>query len=107
MTADQLEEYRMMCECPQVQQGKPRGYERFWLPSQEQIQDMIHRFTCDFRLMQDCYYWCAKTRQADLPRIKDKSFEQLWLQFFMWREHEMVWTKDMRWCNERAYGVVV
>jgi hypothetical protein len=105
------EEYAIMCNCPEVQGA--RDSEAWyagdtWLPSQRQIQDMIHRLTCEFRLMQDFYYWAARVRSGHLDMIKDRTMEQLWLMFYMWREHEKVWDKEqVRWVDERAYGLIV
>ena len=67
-----------------------------WLPTQHQLQDLIYRLVCDFKVLQDFYYWAALTRRDHVERIKGRSLEQLWLQFYMWREHEKVW-KDGEW----------
>lgn len=110
--AEHRQEYEAMCDCPEVQKHPLRlrssDGTRLWLPTLTEWPEMIHRFTCDFRILQDCYYWCALTRKQDLDRIKDMAFEMLWAQFYMWREHEQVWDRDnLRWVDERAYGVFV
>jgi len=112
-----VEEYTAMCNCPEVQgriNDKMRdmrfdmSVDRVWLPTQRQIQDFIYRLTCEYRLMQDFYYWAARVRQSHLDMVKDRTMEQLWLQFYMWREHEKVWDgEEQKWVDERAYGLVV
>ena len=66
-----------------------------WLPTQTQTQKRIRSYVnCAFRLLQDFYYWCALQRKNHIERVKGVSMEELWLMFYMWREHYKVWDND-------------
>ena len=63
-----------------------------WLPLQYQIQQLIKSYVnCAYRLLQDFYYWCAVQRKEHIERVKGASMEELWLMFYMWREHYKIW----------------
>jgi len=129
---DTSQEYIKMCDCKEVQKSyydidevdhftifdkeKKIMYWRsryttdqlmiyeVWVPHQDQLQNMIYHLACDYRMLQDFYYWCQVNRMDDRTRyrIKGMSLEQLWLQFYMWREHEKVWTEEGEWKAETS-----
>ena len=73
------------------------GY--IWLPYQHQIFDMIYHYACDLKLSQDFYLWTNWQKKLDSKFIRDKTLTQLWLMFYMWREHEKLWDGE-KWINE-------
>ena len=97
-----------MCNCDEVQKHRygtaiqnkvlycGDHYKDFaWLPLQHQIQQLIKSYVnCAYRLLQDFYYWCALQRKNHIERVKGATMEELWLMFYMWREHYKVWDND-------------
>ena len=72
-----------------------------WLPFQYQIQQMIHQYgSCSFKLLQDFYNWCIVQRKERIETIKGCTLEELWLMFYMWREHYKIWNGE-RWIEEK------
>ena len=95
-----------MCDCEEVQNKSSEldgdcGCTSFWnnnnneflfCPYQHQVQSLIKSYVnCAYRLLQDFYYWCAVQRKEHIERVKGATMEELWLMFYMWREHYKVW----------------
>jgi len=96
------DQYIKMCDCEEVQKGAPpKGvtgvlelvrWSPLYRPNQDQVQSWIKSYVnCAYRLLQDFYYWCAVQRKEHIERVKGASMEELWLMFYMWREHYKVW----------------
>jgi len=92
-----MTEFQKMCN-----KIDSKMFERFEVnihPSQECIQRAIYRLGCDWKLLQDFYYWCALKRQKNIEAIKNKTLNELWLMFYMWREHGKLWDGE-KWVEE-------
>lgn len=81
-------EFRSMCNCKDVQEHAPymenARSNGIWLPTQEQVQEMCHQYCrCDFRLLQDFYYWCAIQRRERIKIVRGRTFDELWIMFYM------------------------
>lgn len=128
ISMDTSPEYIKMCDCKEVQKqykrqegdvlyyrnGKSSHRHRLgepdhlvnksawiFLPRQDQIQEMIYRLVCDYRVLQDFATWCMAQRHKDMKLIKDRTLEQLWLMFFMWRTHYKLWDyNNQGWIDE-------
>ena len=95
------DQYIKMCDCEEVQKGAPpKGvsglelvrWSPLYRPNQDQVQSWIKSYVnCAYRLLQDFYYWCAVQRKEHIERVKGATMEELWLMFYMWREHYKVW----------------
>ena len=109
------DQYIKMCNCEEVQKCAPAGYKiremyidqcmvccgdkdglyyetYTFVPYQHDIQSMIRSYVnCAYRLLQDFYYWCGIQRKEHIERVKGATMEELWLMFYMWREHYKVW----------------
>lgn len=70
-------------------------------PFQYQIQQLIRQYgSCEFKLLQDFYNWCIVQRKERIEMVKGRSMEELWLMFYMWREHYKLWDGE-KWVNEK------
>ena len=94
------DQYIKMCDCEEVQNHICLKSDsiiifRPTLPKQHETQSWIKSYVnCAFRLLQDFYYWCAVQRKEHIERVKGATMEELWLMFYMWREHYKVWDND-------------
>lgn len=91
---------------------KEREY--IWLPRQDQIQEMLRKYYAQkikSKRSHDKWFpegavglsyvlrgFCTHIKKNQLLLEKYKSFEQLWLAFYMWEIDESVWIKD-KWVN--------
>ncbi len=98
------DKYIKMCDCDEVQRHRPEMFvlesmrpASHFVPYQHEVQSLIHSYVnCAFRLLQDFYHWC----EAKQDYVKGATFEELWLMFYMWREHYKVWDGD-KWIKEK------
>lgn len=104
---DTSDEYIKMCDCSEIQKQKGddgHSYFKFvlgkgddwrndrnvWLPRQDQIQKMIGSYPL--------LYFLQMLYLKFKPGFEAKSFEQLWLAFYMLEKHKKIWQKD-KWIN--------
>ena len=89
-----------MCDCEEVQDKNPYlpvqatscSFDVFlaetWTPHQHHVQSWIWQYgNCDYRLLMDFSYWCESFGDA----AKGRSLEEMWLMYYMWREHYKTW----------------
>lgn len=103
-----------MCDCDEVQKWAVSFHEAEnvdWcgndcermvvFPYQHQIQQQIFQYgSCSFKKLQDFYNWCIVQRKERENSIKGRSMEELWLMFYMWREHYKLWDGE-KWVDEK------
>jgi hypothetical protein len=88
------EQYIKMCDCEEVQENKRK--QLFHFPYQHHIQSWIFQYgNCQYKLLKDFYDWC--TEQKD--KLKACTMEEMWLQFYMWRDHYKIWD-GKKWIKE-------
>ena len=107
---DTSKEYIKMCDCPEIkniqsflgdevnvfydsQKGIHYGFptaSSIWLPRQDQIQDMLGFGKYPYVELQQFYKTMCGGKCSNPPSLK--SFEQLWLTFFMHKKHNKIWT---------------
>ncbi len=77
---------------PKIRSTKHHTAERIWLPRQDQLQEMVKRYSlaelcCDFEVFATSRYQDTENTTAFLFT----SMEQLWLAFVMKEKHNKVW----------------
>jgi len=87
------EEYKKMCDCEEVQCC---GFGPCKIPNQSEVQNWIFQYgSCQYKLLSDMYEWATENR----PCMKGRSMEEMWLMFYMWRDHSKVWD-GQKWVKE-------
>lgn len=67
-----------------------------WLPSQDQIQEMMPQCNCSACLTEEFYHFHERNIDGFFNKVRLPSMEQIWLAFYMHKKHELVWS-DEKW----------
>jgi len=90
-------QYYIMCDCNDVQS---HGFGPARLPLQHDVQSWIFQYgSCQYKLLTDFYEWCKEYRKTDIKMVKGCTLEELWLMFYMWRDHYKIWD-GKKWIKE-------
>lgn len=107
------DQYIKMCDCDEVQAHKksfaerqvpvmPKDYLKvLYIPYQHDLQSLIFQYgSCQYKLLTDFYEWCKEYRDNDIDMVKGCTLEELWLMFYMWRDHQKIWNGE-KWVKEQ------
>jgi len=79
---------------------KPDLTKSFWLPTQEQLQEMIKdKWICEADMLFVFKYWIEKAMVEKIISVAKYTLTELWLAFVMHEKYNKIWTGE-KWEKE-------
>ena len=77
------------------------NYKRFWLPTQEQLQEMVKdKWICEADMLFVFKYWIEKAMVEKIISVAKYTLTELWLAFVMYEKYHKIWTGE-KWEKEK------